>query len=64
MLSDGVVEATAPDGEAFGEARLAHCLASPRSEDLIARLRACLTAHLAGTPAHDDISILVIDCPT
>ena len=63
MLSDGVVEATAPDGEAFGEARLAHSLANPRSEDLIARLRAALTAHLAGTPAHDDISILVIDCP-
>ena len=50
-------------GEAFGEARLAHSLASPRSEDLIARLRAALTTHLAGTPAHDDISILVIDCP-
>lgn len=63
MLSDGVVEATAPDGEAFGEARLAHSLGSPRSEDLIARLRLALTTHLAGTPAHDDISILVIDCP-
>ena len=45
MLSDGVVEATAPDGEAFGEARLAHSLGSPRSEDLIARLRAALTTH-------------------
>jgi serine phosphatase RsbU (regulator of sigma subunit) len=62
MLSDGVVEATGPDGEAFGEARLAHSIASPRSEDLIARLRA---ASPPTSPARqpDDISILVIDCP-
>lgn len=63
MLSDGVVEATSPKGEAFGDGRLALSLASPRSDDLIAHLRAALAAHLDTVPAHDDISILVIDCP-
>ena len=45
--SDGVVEATSPKGEAFGDGRLALSLASPRSDDLIAHLRAALAAHLA-----------------
>jgi serine phosphatase RsbU (regulator of sigma subunit) len=63
MLSDGVVEATGPTGEAFGEARLAGSLAIRRGDDLVAHLRAALTAHLDTVPAHDDISILVIDCP-
>ncbi|WP_374266949.1 SpoIIE family protein phosphatase [Zoogloea sp.] len=63
LLSDGVIEATGPGGEAFGELRLADALACPRDTDLIARLRDALTAHLDTCPAHDDISVLVIDCP-
>jgi hypothetical protein len=42
---------------------LAGSLAIRRGDDLVAHLRAALTAHLDTVPAHDDISILVIDCP-
>ncbi|MBK7847330.1 MAG: SpoIIE family protein phosphatase [Zoogloea sp.] len=63
MLSDGVVDATGPTGQAFGEARLAGSLAIRRGDDLVAHLRAALAGHLDTVPAHDDISILVIDCP-
>lgn len=63
LLSDGAIEATGPAGDAFGELRLTDALTCTRSTDLIDRLRAALTAHLGPCPAHDDISILVIDCP-
>lgn len=63
ILSDGVVEATAPDGEPFGEGRLADTLARMPDDDVIASLHAALTGHLKGATAHDDMSVLVIDCP-
>ncbi len=63
MLSDGVPEATSPDGQFFGEVRLLDILAKSQDEDPIATLHAALNSHLDGASAHDDMSILIIDCP-
>lgn len=63
MLSDGVVEAMDAKGEPFGETRLFGCLTAAPGDPLIESLQTELRKHLQGHPAHDDMSILVIDCP-
>ena len=63
LLSDGVVEATSAAGEAFGDERLLAALTQVPGADVIDALRTALTAHLQGAAAHDDMSVLVIDCP-
>lgn len=63
ILSDGVVEASNREGVAFGGARLAEALAGTPQHGAIGSLHAALAAHLQGLPAHDDMSILLIDCP-
>jgi two-component system, HptB-dependent secretion and biofilm response regulator len=63
LLSDGVVEATSATGEAFGDQRLLATLAQASSGNVIDALHTALTAHLQGASAHDDMSVLVIDCP-
>jgi PAS domain S-box-containing protein len=62
VVSDGVVEATSPQGEVFGFDRLAAALCSaPRGARLDAVLQA-LTTHLGTAELHDDTSILLLDC--
>jgi PAS domain S-box-containing protein len=63
ILSDGVLEASNRDGIAFGAERLADALAATPQHGPIGSLHAALAAHLQGLPAHDDMSILLIDCP-
>ncbi|MDY0013942.1 MAG: SpoIIE family protein phosphatase [Rhodocyclaceae bacterium] len=62
MASDGVLEASAPGGPPFGPERLLACLAAAGPAARVARVREHLAAHLAGAPAHDDMSVLVVDC--
>ncbi|WP_227815525.1 PP2C family protein-serine/threonine phosphatase [Nitrogeniibacter aestuarii] len=61
MVSDGVVEATSPDGREFGVKRLLAAVdgASP----VIEAVSDALQTHLCQLPAHDDMSILVVPCP-
>lgn len=63
MVSDGAAEASDTEGQAFGQERLLSVLLRQQEGDLIASVRAALDEHLDGAAAHDDISVVVIDCP-
>ena len=59
LYSDGVVEARNPDGEEYGETRLLRHLEDPNaSEQTLLR---DVSAHAAGHPAIDDVTIVMID---
>ena len=64
LVSDGIVEACNAEDVAFGEARLIETLES-RAPGLAMSeaLQQSLQAYLGGSVAHDDMSMLVIDCP-
>lgn len=62
LYSDGLIEVENPQREALGEERLRHILATTASENRVERVRAAVTAHRDGHPAHDDISLLVVNC--
>jgi serine phosphatase RsbU (regulator of sigma subunit)/pSer/pThr/pTyr-binding forkhead associated (FHA) protein len=62
LYSDGVTEATDPRGEEFGEERLAQLVVANRTapaDTLIKMIEARITDWSAGTPAPDDITVLV-----
>lgn len=62
LCSDGLTEAENGARVPFGRTGLAKVLAaSPRAERL-RNLRQALTRHLAGQPATDDVSVLILDC--
>lgn len=63
LLSDGVLEMTNPQGIQFGDEGLLRALADVPGEQLIKHIHAALTAHGEGLAAHDDMSVLVVDCP-
>jgi serine phosphatase RsbU (regulator of sigma subunit) len=63
VLSDGFFEAAAPDGELFGAARVRDLVERRRAEPaerILAALREAVDAHLAGEPAADDRTALLI----
>jgi serine phosphatase RsbU (regulator of sigma subunit) len=69
LLTDGVLEATSPDGEEFGQAGLARLLGEfegPHAA-LVDHLRAGLVAHTGSSVlTHDDVSLFVaevVDAP-
>ena len=61
VLSDGVTEAAAPDGELFGDERVAAWLATAptKLESLVQAVR----SHEAGAAASDDLAALLLDTP-
>lgn len=64
LVSDGIVEACNADDVAFGEDLLVSCL--ERRDPGMAMtdaLQQTLRRFLQGSTAHDDMSMLVIDCP-
>lgn len=61
-VSDGVLEAADDAGIAFGEDRLGSAVRRIAGQDLVSGLHAALSLHMGGRPAHDDMSILVVDC--
>ena len=63
VYSDGVTEAQNPALDEFGEDRLRQALEGSRQEpagEMIARLRNDLSAFVAGAPASDDVTVLVL----
>lgn len=62
LFSDGLIEAENPTSEAFGEERVRQVLAIASWDDRVGSLRAAVTTHLAGRLAHDDISLLAVNC--
>ncbi|QPK61849.1 SpoIIE family protein phosphatase [Methylomonas sp. LL1] len=62
MFTDGLVEATAADGEVFGEVRLTKILGDAAADDRLVQVGLGLTTFLDGVAPHDDISLVTIDC--
>jgi len=62
MHSDGLADATDGRGEPFGSARLAELLSATPPGQRMEVVKAAVIGHTAGAPAHDDMSMLLIDC--
>ena len=62
MCSDGLIEVENEEQKAFGVERMVQVLTSASPEARLGRLRATVCAHLNGQPAHDDISLIEVDC--
>jgi len=63
LFSDGVSEAENSAGEPIGlEALIAGVAAQPGKERFATAVRQ-VQDHLGGRPAHDDLSLIVVDCP-
>jgi sigma-B regulation protein RsbU (phosphoserine phosphatase) len=63
LFTDGVLEARNTRGEEFGEDRLREFLrrnASSSAEEILARLQQEISDFSAGTPQHDDITMMVL----
>lgn len=63
LHSDGLSEATNPQGEQFGVDTLLNAAASVPPTARFACIDQALETHLAGMQAADDVSLMVIDCP-
>lgn len=63
LYSDGLVEAQNAAGEAFGIERLARALASAPAATRLDAVKDAVNQHLGTQPAHDDISLILIDLP-
>lgn len=61
LFSDGLLEASSPRGEIFGEARVLEILGKTEHEGRMQALIAGMDAHLEGLPAHDDISLALVN---
>jgi CheY-like chemotaxis protein len=63
LYSDGLIEARNAAGEAFGSERLAAALAAAPGAARRDAVKDAVNQHLGTGPAHDDISLLIIDLP-
>ena len=62
LFSDGLVEAEGVRGEHFSERRLLTCVSRHAPDERVQAVLAEVRSHLGAQPAHDDISILSMDC--
>lgn len=62
VCSDGVCEARNGQGEAFGLDRVTTILERTPPEQRFEAVRAAIFRHMDDRPAHDDASLVVIDC--
>lgn len=66
LFSDGLLEATSPDGRELGLEGIAGTLAGTSANaaaGIAAALLTGLDAHLGGEPPHDDLSLIVVKRP-
>ncbi len=63
LCSDGLIEAPDEAGEPFGLGRLAGALSGVPAAARLAAVRDAVSRHLDARPAHDDISLLLLDLP-
>jgi PAS domain S-box-containing protein len=63
LCSDGLLEATNPQGDQFGIERLIAATANTSPKDRFAKIESTLTSHQGEGVASDDISLMLIDCP-
>ncbi len=61
MFSDGLLEACSPQGEHFGNERVLDVFAKTAHDSRFGALVGELDRHLQGQPAHDDISLVLVD---
>lgn len=63
LMSDGLLEAQAPDGTAFEEAGALRALRTAASSDRrMAALQGALAAHVGHNAPFDDMSVVMVDC--
>ncbi|MGH8670830.1 MAG: ATP-binding SpoIIE family protein phosphatase [Burkholderiales bacterium] len=62
LFSDGIPEAENQQGAAFGEERIGQLLSQFPERERFNGLVDALYTHLAGAQAHDDMSLLMLDC--
>jgi PAS domain S-box-containing protein len=63
LCSDGLLEATNPQGVQFGVDGLVAATANTSPINRFAKIEAALATHQNGCPASDDVSLVLIDCP-
>lgn len=63
LCSDGLLEATSPEGVQFGVDGLIAATANTTPIERFAKIDAALTSHQNHGIASDDISLMLIDCP-
>ncbi|MBS1141690.1 MAG: hypothetical protein H6R13_3143 [Proteobacteria bacterium] len=63
LCSDGLLEATSPQGEQFGNSGLISSASNTSPTDRFAKIETALRKHQNGCAASDDISLMLIDCP-
>ena len=64
LFSDGLPEAESPLGVPFGKERIRRLLQDSEPKGRFENLVSLLDSHLAGRPAHDDISLAMVEIPT
>ncbi len=63
ICSDGLMEASNHAGIQFGETGLMAAAAHASPETRFSQIDSALLKHLNGSPAADDVSLMIIDCP-
>jgi PAS domain S-box-containing protein len=62
LMSDGLIEAMAENGEPFSADGLARTFAGVAPDRRLQAIQDALKLHLGGRAPHDDVSIMLIDC--
>ncbi len=62
LFSDGLIEAENEAGQSFGEDRLASLVVGTPAPERLLRVKEAVADHLAGKSAHDDISLVLVNC--